>query len=322
MLDGIALFFAISLPPELFRLPEGIGRVGLVLTAMMAFLVLETRFGRESSKTSIARQSYRINLSTLVVNDALFSLVSASSLLTVADQFSAHGLLDHTSSPWQELIAFVLLDLCLYLWHRACHAFPWLWCLHQVHHSDPFVNVTTAFRLHFLEVLLTTAVKAGFILITGISAEFVLLAETVIALQVMLQHANLRLPGESWLAKLLSTPSLHRVHHSALRFEHDHNFGLMFSLWDRWFGTLRVGEPARLGLSGFLPKNLFELFWLKSSSPPVSALCPEEIYQMIAEAAYYLAERRGFAPGFELEDWLAAEREILAQASGGKLHYK
>jgi hypothetical protein len=43
---------------------------------------------------------------------------------------------------------------------------------------------------------------------------------------------------------------------------------------------------------------------------------------MIAEAAYYRAERRGFAPGFELEDWLAAEREILAQALGGGLYCK
>ena len=34
---------------------------------------------------------------------------------------------------------------------------------------------------------------------------------------------------------------------------------------------------------------------------------------MIALAAYYRAERRGFAPGGELEDWLAAESEIDAQ---------
>jgi sterol desaturase/sphingolipid hydroxylase (fatty acid hydroxylase superfamily) len=319
MLDGIAFFFAISLPPELFQLPEGIGRVELVVAAMMLLLALEQRYGRKSKVD--ARRSYRLNLSTLLVNDALFSLVSASSLLALADQFSAHGLLDKAASPWQELIAFALLDLCLYFWHRACHAFPWLWCLHQVHHSDPVVNVTTAFRLHFLEVLLTTGIKAGFILITGISAEFVLLAETIIALHVMLQHANLRLPGERWLAKLLATPSLHRMHHSALRFEHDRNFGLMFSLWDRWFGTLREGEPARIGLNGLPPTTLFELFRPKPPSSPMPALCPE-IYRMIAEAAYYRAERRGFAPGFELEDWLAAEREILAQALGGGLYCK
>jgi hypothetical protein len=37
--------------------------------------------------------------------------------------------------------------------------------------------------------------------------------------------------------------------------------------------------------------------------------------QRIEQEAYYRAERRGFAPGHELEDWLAAERELLAQES-------
>jgi len=36
---------------------------------------------------------------------------------------------------------------------------------------------------------------------------------------------------------------------------------------------------------------------------------------LIADAAYYRAERRGFVPGFELADWLAAEEELDAQSS-------
>jgi Protein of unknown function (DUF2934) len=36
-----------------------------------------------------------------------------------------------------------------------------------------------------------------------------------------------------------------------------------------------------------------------------------EVKAMIAEAAYYLAEKRGFVPGYELEDWLKAEAQIL-----------
>ena len=37
---------------------------------------------------------------------------------------------------------------------------------------------------------------------------------------------------------------------------------------------------------------------------------PEELGQMIATTAYYHAQQRGFAPGHELEDWLAAETEV------------
>lgn len=316
MFDGMSLFFlqsAIHLPLELFQLPEGIERVGLMLAGMAVFLILETRCGRQSNRTPHARQSYRINFGTLLVNDALFSLLSVSSLLILADQVSQRGLLDRVGHPVQDLVAFVLLDLSLYFWHRACHTFPWLWCLHRVHHSDRFLNVSTAFRLHFLEVLLTTLVKAGFILVTGVEAGLVLLAEALIALAVMFHHANIRVPGERWLAALFTTPSLHRLHHSVLRCEHDRNFGLVFSLWDRLFGTLAEGEPARIGLVGLAPQNLIELFRLGLSSPSTPAL-PAEVARMIAEAAYYRAEKRGFAPGFELEDWLAAEREILARA--------
>jgi len=47
---------------------------------------------------------------------------------------------------------------------------------------------------------------------------------------------------------------------------------------------------------------------------------PEEREYMIAEAAYYRAERRGFAPGSEMEDWLQAETEIdsLMQSGGSR----
>lgn len=303
------------IPLELLQFPPGMGRVLLVLVGLAVFLILETRFGRQSNRTAAARRSYRLNFGTLLVNDTLFSLLSIPSLLILADQVSQHGLLDGIGHPWRDIVAFVLLDLTLYCWHRACHVFPWLWCLHRVHHSDPVVNVSTAFRLHFIEVLLTTLVKAGFILATGVDAGLVLIFETIIALAVMLQHANLHLPGERWLAKLFATPSLHRLHHSVLRSQHDRNFGLVFSLWDRLFGSLAQGEPERIGLTGYVPQTLGELFQLGLPFPPRALPAqPDqaELRRMIAEAAYYRAEKRGFASGFELEDWLAAEREILA----------
>ena len=48
----------------------------------------------------------------------------------------------------------------------------------------------------------------------------------------------------------------------------------------------------------------------KQASPPPPGVTDRERYLLIAEAAYYRAERRGFAPGHELEDWLDAETEV------------
>lgn len=43
---------------------------------------------------------------------------------------------------------------------------------------------------------------------------------------------------------------------------------------------------------------------------------PERRQQLIAETAYFIAERRGFAPGNELDDWLRAEAEVEARIKG------
>lgn len=45
---------------------------------------------------------------------------------------------------------------------------------------------------------------------------------------------------------------------------------------------------------------------------------PEQLQQAIAVAAYYLAERRNFEPGHEMEDWLNAEAQVLAEIEGLK----
>ena len=53
-----------------------------------------------------------------------------------------------------------------------------------------------------------------------------------------------------------------------------------------------------------------------TSAPP--AIAQAELERMIAEAAYYRAEKRGFAPGFEAGDWTEAEAEIKARVRAVK----
>src|SRR6185436_5794693 len=53
-------------------------------------------------------------------------------------------------------LAFALLDLAFYYWHRLNHEVPVLWRFHNVHHCDPDLGVSTSFRFHFGEVALST----------------------------------------------------------------------------------------------------------------------------------------------------------------------
>lgn len=288
-----------------------------VFVAFVALFIWEARFGRRGGSPKTARQSYLTNTGLFILNDTMMSLLSISSLCIIAERFSSWGLLGPLEDlGWKTMLSFILLDLSLYLWHRACHTFDWLWMFHKVHHSDPCMNVSTSFRLHFMEVFLTTLVKAVFIVVTGVDRSVVLANELLITLFIMFHHANISFRGEHWLGRLTIVPYLHRVHHSALREEHDRNYGAVFSIWDRMFGTLVESEPAALGLAHVRQQRLLELlkFGLTRVYSPAPAEadspCPQRLKVMIAEAAYYRAEKRGFAPGFDFLDWLEAEKEI------------
>jgi len=67
-----------------------------------------------------------------------------------------------------EIIAtFLLLDLSFYYWHVANHRIAFLWRFHNVHHVDPDLDVTTAFRFHFVEVGLSAGFRAAQVLLVG-----------------------------------------------------------------------------------------------------------------------------------------------------------
>ncbi len=311
-----------------------------ILGIFTLLLGLEASFSQGERRPGVYRQAYLANLGTFFLNDTLLSLLSVSSLWLVAERYAQWGLLSALpDSFWKVALSFLLLDLTLYFWHRANHAFDWLWMFHKVHHSDPTMNVTTAFRLHFVEVLLTMLVKAVFIVVVGVDAALVVANEALITLFVMFHHANLSFRGEHWLSRFTIVPYLHRVHHSARREEHDRNYGFVFSWWDRLFGTLAELKPAAMGLRNIEGQGMFELVrfgltWQASPNPnPVAASGrnllglvkfglptrvssrpnPSSIRAMIAEAAYFRAEKRGFKPGDEFVDWLEAEREITSR---------
>lgn len=299
--------------------------VGLtVLAAFVIVFALEARFGYRPIRSRLARQSYLTNLGTFLMNDTLMSLMSVSSILVLAEHYGRWGLLRLIPEPAVgALLSLLLLDLTLYLWHRANHTFDCLWIFHKVHHSDPSMNVTTAFRLHFVEVVLTTAVKAAFVVLMGVEASVMMANEALITLLVMFHHANLRFKGERLLGRFFIVPYLHRAHHSVLRREHDNNYGAVFSIWDRVFGTLLEKEPERIGLESTPGMGVLELVkyglstsWLPSSKTVLPS--PQFVQRMIAEAAYYRAKERGFAPGNETLDWLEAERDILSRFRTGK----
>ncbi|MDD1616806.1 MAG: Fatty acid hydroxylase [Methylococcaceae bacterium NSP1-2] len=297
---------------------------GAVFTLLIVFIVLsglEFSCPKRRLPAKQLRQSYQTNASLFIFNGIVISLLSATPLLILAESYSDQGLLNYIPNPaWKALLSFLLLDLMIYCWHKASHDFDCLWMFHKVHHNDPYLNVSTAFRIHIVELLIITVLKSAYIVVLGVNETMVLTNETISTLFVMFHHTNISFRSEKRLGQIIIVPYLHRVHHSTERTEHDNNYGMVFSIWDRLFGTLLERESIEIGIKNHSPQTVLGL--LKFGFTPENSVPAHKLNlnlkSMIAEAAYYKAEKRAFAPGNELRDWLEAKKEIIRMVYGDK----
>ena len=153
-------------------------------------------------------------------------------------------------------LAFLLLDLTFYYWHVANHRFPLLWRIHSVHHVDPDLDVTTAFRFHFAEVALSAGFRILQIMLIGPAALTYAIYEIAFQAGTLFHHSNIRLPEllERKLNLAMVTPRMHGIHHSQAREETHSNFGVVFSWWDRLHRTLGLNVPQAgivIGIPGY-----------------------------------------------------------------------
>lgn len=313
-----------TLPPETWV-------AMLLLTTFILLVTAELHVPREKLSKKNLKHSYLTNMGLFLINSVVMSLLSVTSLFLLAKHYADRGLLSDMSSPaLKALLSLLALDLVLYVWHRICHRYDCLWIFHKVHHSDAALNVTTAFRTHFLEVLLTNLFKAIGIVLLGIEEITVLISEAISTLFIMFHHTNIRFNAETWLGKVVIVPYLHRAHHSTLRSEHDNNYGAVLSVWDSVFGSRTEVSPAAIGIKGYAPLSVMGLIrdGLTMTTPMskpvviatslVIAIKPTVLEHMIAEAAYYKAEKRGFSPGDDMNDWLEAKKDIITKIYGAR----
>ncbi|SRR6266536_228211 len=140
------------------------------------------------------------------------------------------------------IIAFLLLDYSNYLWHILLHKLPVLWRFHLVHHTDLDLDITTAFRFHFGEMVGSVLFRGAAILLIGASPFLVLVYEITFEAATQFHHSNTRLPFrlEKFLNCLIVTPRMHGIHHSMIRNETNSNYSVIFSFWDRIHKTVRL----------------------------------------------------------------------------------
>lgn len=222
----------------------------VVIITLLILAMVERRRPYLKPGVKVIKDSYLTNVTLFLFNDITLSVLSIPALYLVAQQFAGMGLLSDMPDGFAKYaLSFVLLDLAMYGWHYLTHHSDWLWRFHRVHHSDLTLNVTTGLRFHLAELLMEALVRVLFIALIGVDPGVVLFTQTLITLFVLFHHTNITFPHEREWSWVFIVPRLHRVHHSVLREEHDSNYGAVFSLWDRVFGTLKDQEPTAIGLA-------------------------------------------------------------------------
>lgn len=196
----------------------------------------------------------------------LFPLAKLSASAT--GQFFGIGLTHTVALPWLAVLAAaVTAETFAFYWaHRLMHRVPLLWRIHRVHHSDDEVDVSTSYRNHPFELLVTMPISAAVVLILGAPATVVLATQTLLTATTLWQHADIALPArlDRALTWVIVTPRLHRLHHNPERATHDSNYGELLTLWDRLFGTFNgieghhpVGLPDQIAR----PDRLLQQIW-------------------------------------------------------------
>lgn len=195
-------------------------------------------------------------LTTVAINFLLAFILFKASYWVTNSGFGVLNWIGNLGLGLKIFLGLCLLDLFgAYLPHWIEHKVHWLWKVHIVHHSDPHVDTTTANRHHPLESVVRFIFTLLGVIIVGAPIGIIMLYQSTSIVATQFNHANISLNPK--LDKILSffivSPNMHKVHHHFKMPYTDTNYGNIFSIWDRVFGTFSYLSPnaIRYGIDVF-----------------------------------------------------------------------
>jgi sterol desaturase/sphingolipid hydroxylase (fatty acid hydroxylase superfamily) len=235
-------------------------RGSLMLAAAAAVLVMERRHRArpyvEPRSTHTAR-----NLAVAGIAAVTVQLLEAPVVMPLARTVARRrwGLSYAIGGPaWlRGVLAVLLLDYTLYLWHIVAHRVPWLWRFHLVHHVDLDLDATTGLRFHAGELAASIPWRAAQVIVLGVSPTTLTVWQSLTLVSVLFHHSNTRLSDrmERALSWIVTTPRMHAIHHSVNPAQLQSNFSSGLAVWDRLHRTARFDAAAgdvAVGVRGFL----------------------------------------------------------------------
>ena len=179
-------------------------------------------------------------LTTIIINFALAFLLLKSSDWVVNNDFGIINWLPEMPLWLYVIIGLLLMDFIgAYLAHYLEHKVKPLWMVHLVHHTDHKVDTTTANRHHPIESLIRYTFTLAGVFIIGAPIGIVMMYQSLSLVATQFTHANIKLPKkiDYYISFILVSPDMHKIHHHYVLPYTDSNYGNIFSIWDRLFGT-------------------------------------------------------------------------------------
>ena len=183
--------------------------------------------------------NFLLTLTTIIVNFFFAFLLVFAADWTNENNFGIIHLADH-SIIINIILGLLVLDLIgAYLPHLVQHKVKLLWYIHIVHHTDHKVDTTTANRHHPFESVVRFVFTFIGIFISGAPIGLVLMYQSISVIASQFNHANIQISNkvDKLLSYIIVSPNMHKVHHHFELPYTDSNYGNIFSIWDRLFGT-------------------------------------------------------------------------------------
>ncbi len=188
-------------------------------------------------------------LTTVLVNLSLAFILLLAADWAVGNEFGLFFLMPEMPFWLYLLFGLMIMDL-ISAWfaHWIQHRVRWMWKFHLIHHTDTHIDTTSANRHHPGESVIRFFFTVLAVLVLGAPMWMVLLYQSLSVVLSQFNHANISLP--LWLDRAISwfiiSPDMHKVHHHYVLPYTDSNYGNIFSIWDRLFGTFMTLDRDKL----------------------------------------------------------------------------
>ena len=226
---------------------------GLILAGGIAFFwLLESvapLFSFDYKKWNHAGINIFFTVTTIVVNFVMAFILLMTAEWATENHFGILQWLPEINIWIYTLIGLLLLDLIgAYLAHWTQHKTKIMWRFHLIHHTDTWIDTTTANRHHPGESVIRFVFTTLGVLIIGAPMWLVFLYQSMSVVFSQFNHANISLPKkiDRLLSYFIVSPDMHKVHHHYVLPYTDSNYGNIFSIWDRIFGTFTILDRDKI----------------------------------------------------------------------------